>query len=175
MKFVHCRSVNRTRTPARSQEANIIDALSQIGKQVGNPHAALAVLLEFPSAGKQWGIAFCELTGRPAYTFGKRLALPFFERWFVIEKIDVTGPADHEHKDDGFGFGLKMRFFLGERVCRCYICPSLRFVLEQPRQGHTSQAGTGVERNSRRSRDGDRSIALELVGIDIFLRITVRG
>jgi hypothetical protein len=33
------------------------------------------------------------------------LSIPFLQFWFVVEQIDLGGPAEHEQEDHRFGFG----------------------------------------------------------------------
>jgi len=84
---------------------DVIDNLAMVRHEFGNPHAALAALLETPARAKEFGFVFERTVHEgEAFSFDERignaLAVQFDKLWFVIEKLELRRAAGHEEKDD---------------------------------------------------------------------------
>ena len=78
-----------------------------------------------------------------AHALGQ-FGLPFlFQRRFVIEQVDLRGPASHEQVNDALGRRRKVRF--GERGldCRRRRLPPKERRVEQRGEGHGPNASGG--------------------------------
>ena len=98
----HRRPVNRRIGNHAVNESDVIHALGQIRKEVGDPLAALPVLFEFPL-----GLDDTALILGPAAPLSldlNRLSIHAEHCGFVIESVDVAGAAVHEKEDDTLGF-----------------------------------------------------------------------
>ena len=88
--------------------------VARFGKQVGDPLARLAILLELPLGPDDPPLV---LLAAPAEGLdGDRLAVERIELGLVVERIDMAGPAVHEQKDDALGLGGELRRLGRQRV-----------------------------------------------------------
>ncbi len=96
----------------RADDAEIVGMFAEVGKQLADFHAALAVLLEFERRGK----------GRSRLAFGAQV---FVRQGFSrkpcqgglgVEGVDMRRPAIQEDMNDVLGLGGKMRRLGGQRI-----------------------------------------------------------
>ena len=106
----------------RVHESDVVDAMSQIWKQIRNVFPALAVLLELPTRLDDTSFVFVSSTAEGFYV--DRFVVHAIHLRLVVEGIDVAWPAVHVEEDHGFGFGRKVRRLgaewilpVGDSVC----------------------------------------------------------
>ena len=87
-----------------AHEADVIDALRDVGEKGRYVAAALAVLAELPGAPQQGRVALGELADDCAVAFRQRLSVKLVEGRLGIESVDLAGAADHEQEDDRLRF-----------------------------------------------------------------------
>ena len=88
-------------------EAEIIDVLADVRKEFADMLTALAVLLEVPEWLQELALALLPEGGFANAHEVVALAIAFDELGFVVEAVDVAGPAGHEKEDDALGAGGK--------------------------------------------------------------------
>ncbi len=87
-------------------EADVVDVLGDLGEQVADPGAALAVLLKAPGRLEQVeGFAGYDLGARE----GQGLAMVTLQERLVIEGVHLRRSAVHEEEDDALGAGGEVR------------------------------------------------------------------
>ena len=86
-------------------EADVVDALTHMGKDFADPLAALAVLLEPEGRGEEPVLGIPK--GLPVNDFGA-LSLVFPDLGFVVEGVDLGGSAGHEQLDHALGPGSEV-------------------------------------------------------------------
>ena len=97
--------------PAGADDGNVIHTLRRLRQPIGDPDAALAVLLPLPPVGQQWRFDFAHGRDDRAEAFGQLLPGHFAQLRFVIERVEVARPAFHEQEYHAPGFGGEMRRF----------------------------------------------------------------
>src|SRR5437773_1967297 len=90
------------------------NAAGDVREEVGDVLTALAVLFELPL--RPDDAAFVLVPAAAEGFDGDRLAVERVELRFVVEGIDVAGPAVAEDEDDRLGLGREVRLLWGERV-----------------------------------------------------------
>ena len=134
----------------RVDHADVVGTGGDVGKEVREPHPALAMLLELASRSHQSGGVFLDEGKLGA--FGKRvghfLAVELLQHRFVFEQIKLRRRPGQEDVDAAFCLGRKMARLAGERVD--YRAGSVGALLvEQRRQRDAAQAtGCGREKIS---------------------------
>src|SRR5207244_6459739 len=93
----------------RMQKSNVIDAGADVGEEVADPFAGLAILFELPFGTDN--AAFVLVAASPKGFYGNRLAIERIELRLVVKCFNVAGAAIHEKKDDALGFGREVRWF----------------------------------------------------------------
>src|SRR4051794_11702350 len=83
-----------------ADDAHVVDAFGEIGKEGRDPGAALAVLRELPRRGKNGGTAVSELACDFTEAFGQALAFVLLEGGLGIESVDLAGSPHHEEEND---------------------------------------------------------------------------
>src|SRR4051794_12531338 len=83
-------------------DAQVVGVLSDVGEEIGNPQAALAVLLELPG-GSHERFALAAATRIAGF------AVIGEETRFVVKGIDIARAALHEKENDALGAGEEMR------------------------------------------------------------------
>src|SRR5439155_15537799 len=85
-------------------------------QKLGEFSSALAVFGELELGSEQRGVRIDE-RGPVAFDqlFGRRFAVPFLQRRFVIEQFEVARRAGHEEVNDALGFGGELRLLWRER------------------------------------------------------------
>ncbi len=91
-------------------EGDVIDAFADVGEEVGDPLAALAVLFEVPLG--FYDAAFVFFATSTEGFDGDGFAVEAFHVGFVVEGVDVGGAAIHEEEDDGLGLGGEVGLLL---------------------------------------------------------------
>ena len=81
----------------RANQADVVGHLAQVGHQLAQLHAALAMLREFPRAAKQLGAGFGDIVVLDVAREG--LQVPLSQLGLGVEQIDMAGAALHEHRD----------------------------------------------------------------------------
>jgi hypothetical protein len=82
-------------------DAEIVDAMSNVGEKIRNREPALTVAFEFPGGLQQVARRSGKSDTRKLER--RRLAVISIEKGFGIKGIDMRGAAFHEKKDDSFG------------------------------------------------------------------------
>src|SRR5438552_18150435 len=88
-------------------EGDVIDACGQVGEQIADPLAGLAILVEFPLGTHD--AALVAPTSPPEGLDWDGAAIERIKLRFVVESVDVAGAAIHEQEDDAFRLGSKVR------------------------------------------------------------------
>ena len=105
-------------SPAGADDGHVIHVLRNVRQPVGNPNAALAMLLERPFGWHQ-GVAGGAHRGDDfAKRFRHRLARQFVERRLRVKQIEMARSAFHEQPDNGLRACWKMRGARRQRVER---------------------------------------------------------
>ena len=97
----HRRAMQRRVRGHRVQEGDVVDAGRHVREEVGDPLAALSVLLEVPLGPDDHALALGTAT-TPGLDFDG-LAIQRVELRLVVEGIDLAGSAVHEQEDHGLG------------------------------------------------------------------------
>src|SRR5438094_986155 len=100
---------------ARVDEGEVIDVLRDMGEDLRDPGARLAVLLPLERRLHER----TDLVGEEAGVFVEALeflAIAFGQLRLVVPGIDVTGPAINEQPDDGAGLAGEMAGSRGQRM-----------------------------------------------------------
>jgi hypothetical protein len=84
-----------------ADNAEVVDALSNVGEKIRNREPAFAVAFEFPGGLQQ--VARRSGKSDTRQFERRRLAVISIEKGFGIKGIDMRGAAFHEKKDDSFG------------------------------------------------------------------------
>src|SRR5438067_151263 len=114
-------------------ETEVVHALGESRKKAAHPGAALAMLPEFIGTfHDEPGLA--KKTKVLAFAF-QCLSMQLFERWFVIQTIEVTDTAAAKNLHDAFGLRRKMR---SNRAWRRAGATSL--FVQQPCQRDSAQS-----------------------------------
>src|SRR5262249_55983253 len=93
VQFEQGASMSRIRAVHGLDEADIVYEPGQLGKQVANPHSALAMLVEFPGRLEQVeGLARNHFGTRE----GQRLAVVSLEQRLVVESVYLGWATVHE-------------------------------------------------------------------------------
>ena len=95
-------------------ERDVIDAGAEVGEEIADELAALAVGLEGPLGSDD--AAFVLFAAAAEGFHGNSFAVEFVEFGLVLEGIDLAGAAVHEEKDDALGFGFEMRLLGREGI-----------------------------------------------------------
>src|SRR2546427_178771 len=84
-------------------------------QKLGEFSSALAVFGELELGSEQRGVRIDE-RGAVAFDelFGRRFAVPFLQRRFVIEQFEVARRAGHEEVNDALGLGGELRLLRRE-------------------------------------------------------------
>lgn len=140
----HGRAVDGRIGGHRVDEGDVVDAGGQVGKEIADPLAALAILLELPL--RPDDATFVPLAAAAERFDRHGLAIEFVELGLVFEGIDLARPAVHEEENYALGLGRKMRRLGGQRVGELRLCrmggPAEKAVLrEQSRQRQSGEAG----------------------------------
>ena len=126
-------------------EADVIDAGADVGEEVRDVLAALAVLLELPLRADDAALV---LVPAPAEGLdGNRLAVEGVQGRLVVEGLDLAGAAVHEQEDDGLGLGRLHRRLGGHRV-------------GEPRRRDFGGPGDGVAHHPGERRPGEPAAGL---------------
>src|SRR3954451_18544211 len=96
------------------EEGDVIDAIGKMRKELADPLAALAVLMEFPA--RFDNAAFVLMAAATESLHGNRLAVHADHGGFIVERVDMARAAVHEEEDDAFGLGRKRRRARSERI-----------------------------------------------------------
>ncbi|MDB4668110.1 hypothetical protein OAF06_04955 [Akkermansiaceae bacterium] len=89
-----------------AEDAEVIGAASDMGKEVANGEAALTAILKLPRAGEDVAVVIKD--GGIDFELGL-LPVFFFQEGLGVEAIDVRDTAIHVEEDDVLRFRLKMR------------------------------------------------------------------
>ena len=124
-------------------EGEFVSDGAEVGEDFGEPHAALAMLVEFEHGGcDEFFASFGH--GGHALAVGDGVGEDFFEAFvelgLVVEEIELAGGSGHEEKDDAFGGSL------GEKVAvdPLFTCGG-RLGGEVTEDGGTEAHAGGVE------------------------------
>ena len=98
---------------AGAHDAEFIRHLCSVRQPVGDPQAALAVLLPFALVGEQRRSAFAHGGDHAAETVRQRLALKLSQQRLGIKQVELTGAAFHEEKNHALRLACPMREFGG--------------------------------------------------------------
>jgi len=98
----------------RVQKGDVIDARGQVGEQVADPLAALAVFAEVPLGTDN--PALVAAASAAEGLDGNGFAVQRIERGFVVKGIEVAGAAIHEQEDHALGLGSKVRIPRSQRI-----------------------------------------------------------
>ena len=136
--------MNRRICRHRMNERDVIDAGTDIWKQIRDPLSGFAVLLEFP-----FWLDDPALTLLAAATKGfhiDRLSIHSDHVRLVVERVDMAGAAVVENEDDAFGFPGSRGRFCFERVCETTTMRGrcIGFIEKAVHSQHTRQ-GKGRE------------------------------
>ena len=96
------------------KEGDVIDVFGDIGEEVGDMLAALAVLFELPSRLDDAALVFFAPPTKGLHIHG--LAIHANHVGLVIKGVDVAGPTIHEQEDDTLGLARVMGLLGGERI-----------------------------------------------------------
>src|SRR5258708_6686164 len=100
----------------RSNDAEVIDILSDMREDLADLRAVLPILLEAERRPHQ--IPGCELG--PRRFEGQRLAVELVQHRLVVETIHLRKPTLQENYDDVFSLRRKVRRFRGPGIaCGC--------------------------------------------------------
>ena len=96
------------------QERDIVDTFAQLGKQVADPFAALAVLFELPS----WfyDAAFVTVSATTKGFHRDRFVVHADHVRLVVKRVDLAWTAVHKQEDHRLGFWLVMGRVLGHAL-----------------------------------------------------------
>jgi hypothetical protein len=131
------------------EEAQLVDVPGDVGKQVTDPRARLAVLLPPEGAGEEFVLAPVKHVGvpgrldGPADRRGDGLAVEPLQRGLVVERVHLTRAAHLEEEDHRPGFGPEVGRSRGERPER--IDPHSGVVPPGRRAGQECRQGQGAE------------------------------
>ena len=107
--------------------------LGKLGKTIGNPRAALAMLLERVLVSQHLR---CALNEGETFSVEKRLrtilAIKFFEIGLEVKQFELTGSSNHVQKDDSFGAARMMLLCLGLRIA--FGCKGTFVLSGQPKR-----------------------------------------
>ena len=107
----HGRAVDRRIGRHRMQKGDVVDTFAQVGKQIADPLAALAILFEFPARFDDAATGAVPATSKGLDI--DRLAIHADHVRLVVERIDMAWSAIHEQKNDALRFGGEMWRFGG--------------------------------------------------------------
>jgi hypothetical protein len=101
VKFECCATMCGIGSMSAADDAEIVDALGNVGEKIRNREPAIAVAFEFPGGLQK----VARRSGkRDTRKFERRrLTVISIEKGFGIKCIDMRGPPFHEKKDDSFG------------------------------------------------------------------------
>ena len=143
----HGRAVNGRIGRHRVKKGDVVHAGRQVGEEVADPLAALAVLLELPL--RPDDAALVLLAAAAEGLDGDGLAVEVVELRLVVEGVDVRRAAVHEEEDDALGLGRQRRRLRRERVGELVVRLGGRGLVEeaglreQAGQGDAGEAGAG--------------------------------
>lgn len=105
----------------RVNEGNVINAGAEMGEQVADPLARLAILLELPLGPNDATFVLVPATAKSLDR--DRLAIQRIKMGLVVKRIDLARPAIHEQEDDRLGLRRDHRLLGRERIdeLRCLI------------------------------------------------------
>src|SRR4051794_18542961 len=106
-------TMGRVGTMERAEDAEIIDALGDVGEEFADGQSALPILFEAPRGLEQLA-GLGKLDARLGEGIG--LAIIALEQRLGVEGIDMARSAFHEQEDDAFGLGGKVRGLRGEWI-----------------------------------------------------------
>ena len=103
---------------AGAKHGDVVHVLGDVRQPVGNPQAALAVLLERVARGIKPVMRGAKSALQCFRMIRRRHRLPgiFHQRGLGIEQIDMAGRAFHEAPDDGLGARRDVRFLGRQRI-----------------------------------------------------------
>jgi hypothetical protein len=130
--------VNDRVAVAGTNDGDIIDAGSDVGKEVRDFGPALAVPAERAPAAEELGVAGDELIFRLAELGRPALAVELVQERFGVERFQVAGTAGHEEEDDGPRLRLEVRPL--RHLWRC--TPS--FLVQHGSQPHGAEADESI-------------------------------
>src|SRR5436309_79794 len=127
---------------AGADDGDVIGTLGQVGKQVGNFNATLAVLAELAGRAKQSGVLLNELIASIAKLRRTRLAMQFVQQRLGIKGFQMTGTAGHEQEDN--------RSCLAVRAMGSLWCQRVggRVAVQQGGQGQAAETAEGIAEKS---------------------------
>src|SRR5713101_8225992 len=117
------------RSPHGADEANVVHLLGELRKEIADPSAALAVLLELP-----WRLEQIEGLARDdlGALEGQRPAVVAREKRLIVEGVDLRRAAVHKEEDHTFGARGEVRRLDGEGIRRLSRCDGgMRLFAEQ--------------------------------------------
>ena len=95
-------------------KSHVVYAGANVGKEVGDLFATLAVLLEFPLGADDSALVAFAAPTEGLYLDG--LAVEGVEIRLVVECVNMTGTSVHEEEDHGLGLRFVVRVLGSERV-----------------------------------------------------------
>ena len=125
----------------RVDETYVVHHLAYLGKNITDPLAALAVLLEAKRRGHQ---AVLRVPQRLAVNKARAFAGVLRERRLVVKRIDLRWATRHEQLNDVLGLGREVR-----RLWRERRGGRLRGRGEQPLVGHQPSQADGTHAGSQ--------------------------
>ena len=98
--------MNRRIRLHRVQKCNIIDAVSDVRKQIGDILATFTVGLELPARLNNTSFVFLTSTAKGFHL--NRLSIHTIHGWFIIKGIDVARAPIHEEENNAARFDGEM-------------------------------------------------------------------
>src|SRR5262249_55048700 len=139
----HRRAVDRRLGVHRVHKGDIVHAGGEIRKEVADPLAAAAVLLELPLRADDAALVL--VPGSAERLDGDRLAIERIELRLVVEGVNVTRSAIAEDEDNALRLRLEGGLFGRQRINELADAigrdslPLKEVRAEQPREGDTSE------------------------------------
>src|SRR5262249_52265872 len=141
----HGRAMDRRVGGHRVEESDIGHANRQVREQVGDPLAALTILLELPLRTDDAPLVL--VAAATVRLHGDRLPIQLIELGLVVERIDLAGAAVHEQEDDALRLATEVWLLRGERVSgytRICAIGEETVLRQQAAQGQAGEPSAGL-------------------------------